>query len=98
MGNVKSKELSKLDDISTTQSGLTLMTDYALTEAQKLIDSKLLPENIKTPEQALIIIQKGKELGFKVMQAFDSIDVIMGKPSLKPEYFGLIKFLKLLES
>lgn len=65
-------------------------TEAALNQAQNLIDSKLLPQAITTPQQALIIIEKGKELGFKPMQSFDMIDVIMGKPTLKPKAKSLM--------
>lgn len=53
--------------------------------ASYYIKSKYLPENIKTPEQAVLIIQKGKELGFQPLQSFEAIDVIMGKATLKPK-------------
>lgn len=68
-----------------SSSGIAAFTDGNMQYAQKLIDSKLLPAAITTPEQALIIIQKGRELGLGPMESFDSIDVIMGKPSLKPK-------------
>jgi hypothetical protein len=68
-----------------SSSGIASFTEGNIQYAQKLIDSKLLPEAIKTPEQALIIIQKGRELGLGPIESFDSIDVIMGKPSLKPK-------------
>ena len=53
--------------------------------AQKLVASRLLPDSIKTPEQALAIMMKGKELGLLPMQAFAQINVIQGKPTLSPE-------------
>jgi hypothetical protein len=68
-----------------SSNGIASFTEGNMQYAQKLIDSKLLPEAIKTPEQALIIIQKGRELGLGPIESFDSIDVIMGKPALKPK-------------
>ena len=52
---------------------------------ETLIESGLLPGAIKKPEAAVAIILKGRELGLPVMQAFDSIDSIQGKPTLKPQ-------------
>lgn len=54
--------------------------------ADYYIQSKYLPESVKSPEQAVLIMQKGKELGFQPLQSFDAIDVIMGKTTLKPKY------------
>jgi len=57
--------------------------------AEYYINSKFLPESVKSPEQAVLIMQKGRELGFQPLQSFDAIDVIMGKTTLKPKYLGL---------
>lgn len=56
-----------------------------LEEAQTWVKSGLLPANIKTPEQAVVIALKGKELNLQTMASFEMIDVIMGKPCLKPK-------------
>lgn len=53
---------------------------------QKIINSGLLPASIETPEQAYVIMQKGKELGFNSLSSFDAIDVIIGKTTLKPKF------------
>jgi len=50
--------------------------------AKLLVDSELLPKAIGRPEQALAIMLKGHELNLPPMQAFSSIHVIDGKPSL----------------
>ena len=42
-------------------------------QLQLLIDSKVLPSNIKTIEQAFAIAQFGKDLGMKAMQAFHQV-------------------------
>lgn len=49
------------------------------------ISSGFLPQSIKTPEQATIIILKGREIGIQPMQAFSGINVIQGKPAVSPE-------------
>jgi hypothetical protein len=50
--------------------------------ANMLVESKLLPVQIKTPQQAAIIILKGLELGLMPLQATEDIFVVNGKPSL----------------
>lgn len=49
------------------------------------ISSGLIPTTIKTPEQAMIILLKGRELGIPPMQAFSSIAVVSGKPTMSAE-------------
>lgn len=56
-----------------------------LEDAVQWIQSGLLPQAITKPEQAAVIVLKGRELGLGPMQSFDFIDVILGKPSLKPK-------------
>ncbi len=50
-----------------------------------LVRSGFLPESIKTPEQAVTIMLKGRELGIPAMQAFSHIHVIKGKPTISAE-------------
>jgi len=53
--------------------------------------SGFVPSSIKTDEQAVVILLKGQELGLPPMQAFASIAVINGKPTLTAEVMlGLI--------
>lgn len=49
------------------------------------VKSGFLPTSIKTPEQAIIIMLKGRELGIPPMQAFSSIAVVNGKPTMSAE-------------
>ncbi len=74
--NEVSASLQKYDE--STQSDL-------LIKAETWIASGLLPSSIKKPEQAVVIALKGKELGLETMASFELIDVIMGKPALKPK-------------
>lgn len=46
------------------------------------LKSRMLPKSIQTPEQAVVIALKGRELGLPMMQAFSSIHVIQGVPTL----------------
>jgi hypothetical protein len=54
-------------------------------QAQLAVRSKLLPAGISTPEQAVIIALKGREIGVPPMQAFSHIHVIKGKPAISAE-------------
>lgn len=50
-----------------------------------LVKSGFLPSSIKTVEQAIAIALKGHELGLPIMASFTLIDIIQGRPTLKPE-------------
>ncbi len=50
-------------------------------QATVLVKSGFLPAEIKTPEQALAIMIKGRELGIPPMVALSHIYIIKGKPS-----------------
>jgi hypothetical protein len=54
-------------------------------QAGELIRSGFLPSGIKTPEQAVAIMLKGRELGIPPMQALSHIHVINGKPTMSAE-------------
>lgn len=45
----------------------------------------LIPQSIKTPEMALVIALKGRELGLDPLYALSKIHVINGKPGLESE-------------
>lgn len=53
-------------------------------QAADLIASGYLPKAIDKPEKAVAIIMLGRELGMGPWQSFTSIDVIQGRPTLKP--------------
>ncbi len=54
-------------------------------QATMAVRSGFLPAAIDTPEKAIIIAMKGRELGISMMQAFAHIHVINGKPSISSE-------------
>lgn len=54
-------------------------------QAAELIKSNFLPSSIKSVEQAVAIILKGREIGVPPMQALSHIHVINGKPTLSAE-------------
>jgi len=59
-------------------------------QLQLLINSKVLPSNIKTIEQAFAIAQYGKDLGMKPMQAFHQIYSIQGRLALSSKALGAL--------
>jgi len=63
-----------------------------LEQASTWVKSGLLPASIKTPEQAVVIALKGRELNLQTMASFEMIDVIMGKPALKPKGMAALCF------
>lgn len=74
---------------------ISKQSDYQnqlLEQAGAWIKSGLLPASIKTPEQAVVIALKGKELNLQTMASFELIDVIMGKPALKPKGMASLCF------
>lgn len=56
-----------------------------LEQAKILVTTGFLPEAIKTPQQAVAIMMKGRELGIAPMQALGNIAVIKGKPVANAE-------------
>lgn len=71
---VEQNQLAKLDSFSTVEDMLGL--------AQTLIDSKLVPSTLKTPEAVVTVIQQGRELGFGAVTSVNNIHNIQGKPTL----------------
>jgi hypothetical protein len=58
--------------------------------AEKLHRSGFMPDSIKTPGQALAVIQLGRELGLPPMFSLRNIFVIGGKPSLNAQAMAAI--------
>jgi hypothetical protein len=54
-------------------------------QGTELIKSGFLPSSIKTPAQAIAVILTGRELGIGMMESFRGIDIIEGKPAIKPQ-------------
>lgn len=54
-------------------------------QAAMAVKSGLLPQAVNTPEKAIAIALKGRELGIPPMQAFSHIHVIQGKPTISAE-------------
>jgi hypothetical protein len=61
-------------------------------KAKTLVSSGFLPRAVRTPEQAIAIMQTGVELGLGPMQAMRSIHVIEGKPTISAELMAGLVF------
>lgn len=59
--------------------------NMAKEQAGVLVKTGFLPQAIKTPEQALAVMLKGRELGVPAMYALSNIAVIQGKPTANAE-------------
>ena len=64
--------------------------DGLLKQAQVLVKSGLLPDAVKTAEAAVVIMLKGRELDIPPMQAFASIYVVKGKPTIGAQLMGAL--------
>jgi hypothetical protein len=58
--------------------------------AAALVKSKLLPDAVTTPEAAVLIILKGRELGLPPVYSLANINVIKGKPSLAADLMAAL--------
>ncbi len=54
-------------------------------QASIVVKTGFLPKAIDTPEKAIAIALKGREIGVPMMQAFSHIHIIQGKPSISSE-------------
>ena len=61
------------------------MWDVMKRQGEELIKSGFLPPSIKMPEQFMLIVFKGRELGLPPMYACNHIVVIQGKPTMSAE-------------
>lgn len=81
--------MSELRAVAVTQEqkGLSIQNfDDLQRIADYIAKSKLIPVHLQgKPADVAIILWKSHELGFSPMQGLDSIDVIQGKPAVKPE-------------
>jgi len=73
--------MTKEQELQTVQTELANPKNE-MEMLQILINSKTLPANVKTIEQAFTIAQFGKELGLKPMQAFHQVYSVSGRLAL----------------
>ena len=78
--------------MNTTPEGTTLTTPRDVNMNQwslilsiaPIVHGSRLFKGIATPEQAAVLMLKGHELGFNMTASFEYLDLIEGKPALKP--------------
>lgn len=72
--------LTRPEPLMDHQSLKTMMD-----QAVRYVESGLLPNTIKTPQQALIVMAQGRELGIPPTVALRGIVVVQGKPTCSAE-------------
>lgn len=65
-----------------------------LDQAKCFLQSGLLPKSLQKPEQVVLVMLKGRELGIPPLQALSHINVIGGKPAMSAELM-LAQIMKL---
>ena len=83
-------ELAVLDGGAPARSSVNLIEVARQAEAARalgatLIASGLLPDTIKRPEQAVLVILKGQELDLPPVYALSHLVVVKGKPTMSAE-------------
>lgn len=76
-----STSLSNSNPLPTAQGEWALLVD----QAKCFLQSGLLPKTIQRPEQVVLVMLKGRELGIPPLQALSHINVINGKPAMSAE-------------
>ncbi len=64
--------------------------DDTLKLAQILVQSRLLPKGVPSPEAAFTIIVTGRELGLSPMQSLRSIHIIEGRPTMSADLMAAL--------
>lgn len=68
-------------ELMTSRDDWTVLKE----QATALVRSGFLPKGIDTPEKAVAIALKGREMGLPLMQSFSHISIINGKPCVSSE-------------
>jgi hypothetical protein len=79
-----------MSDLAKQDTQTVLVPQNEMEQLQLLIDSKVLPSNIKTIQQAFAVAQFGKDLGMKPMQAFHQVYSIQGRLALSSKGLGAL--------
>lgn len=80
--------MSNLTVVNQETSGLMpSSSDWAMMKEQgtMLVQTGFLPKAVNTPQKAVAIMLKGRELNLPPMQALAQINVIQGKPTISSE-------------
>ena len=78
------------NNLPSNQNEWALLLD----QARCFLQSGLLPKSLQKPEQVVLVMLKGRELGIPPLQALSHINVINGKPAMSAELM-LAQILKL---
>jgi hypothetical protein len=81
------QEESKTASIADVERGVVPPEAWSVLreQADVLVRSGFLPHGVNTPEKAISIVMKGRELGIPPMYALSNIAVINGKPTASAE-------------
>lgn len=79
-----------MSELAAQTEQTVLVPQNEMEQLQLLIDSKVLPSNIKTIQQAFAVAQFGKDLGMKPMQAFHQVYSIQGRLALSSKGLGAL--------
>jgi hypothetical protein len=79
-----------MSELAKQDTQTVLVPQNEMEQLQLLIDSKVLPSNIKTIQQAFAVAQFGKDLGMKPMQAFHQVYSIQGRLALSSKGLGAL--------
>jgi hypothetical protein len=83
MSDLAIKEDNKRVEVAFSASGVQLRSmDEMGRFCRAIVNSGLAPSSFQTPEQVMVAIQCGLEIGLPPMQALQTIAVIKGRPSL----------------
>lgn len=99
MPKTNKKEVEKTSKNEQVSTEVAIKNETALTSpigfpdkqwAQDAIDSGLLPDTLTDPEQVLIIVEQGNELGLRPFVALNNLHVIKGRPVLSATMLGAL--------
>lgn len=81
---------TNLPAVISDQAIMPATFEGMMKQAEVLVRSGLLPVEIKTAQAAAAIMLTGRELGIPPMQAFRSVYVVKGKPTLSAQLMGAL--------
>lgn len=80
-----------MNDLMIKDSSMDISQwNMMVSQAEMLVKSGFLPKAINTPEKALAVALKGRELGLPMMQSISSIHIIDGKPTISAELMAAL--------
>jgi hypothetical protein len=92
--DMRMNELATLIPAPQDAGGAAGLEQWQLMREQAgvFIQSGMLPAHIKSPEQAIVIMLKGRELGLPPLYALSTIGVINGKPVVAAEVMAALVY------